>query len=159
MNRRNLIIYSSGLPAAFRFSKWTTPIVGSIVLPAHAQTSCAAIVSSLFSISNQQSFNFEVSNSCPTAIAGSASTSADLIIELDNPALMGTVRAADIIMNYSQTVSRQEFLSDTQSNNVPFMIELDNYENSVGALFSVSLELNYFQSTDLLEVSVSISPI
>ena len=159
MNRRNLIIFSSGLPGVLKITKWTAPIVSSIVLPAHAQTSCSVVVSALFSITSQQGFIFEASDNCPTAILDSSSTSPDLIIELDDPRLLGTVRAADITMNYSQTESRHEFLPDSQSNNVPFTIELDNYENSAGALFSVSLELNYFESTDVLEASVSLSPV
>jgi len=159
MNRRDLIIYSSALPTAIKLTKWTTPAISLITLPAHAQTSCLTITSALFRISDQQSFNFEVSDNCPIDIVGSSSASADLIIELDSPALLGTIRAAIITMNYNQTASRHEFLPDAQSNNVPFMIQLDNYESSAGALFSVSLELNYFQSTDLLEVSVLLSPI
>lgn len=158
MNRRKLIIYGTGMPAALRIAKWTAPIISAVALPAHAQTSCSATASSLFRVTNQQGFDFVVSESCATAVIGSTSSSADLIIELDTPTLMGTVRAANITMNYSQTTSRHAFLPDSQSGNVPFTIELDDYEVSTGAVISVSLELNYFEIIDTLEVTVLLIP-
>jgi hypothetical protein len=157
VNRRKLITYSLGTSAFIVLNKWHPPIVNSIVLPSHAQTSCSELTSPLFRISSIQRFNIEVSNSCPVQILSSSSNAADLVIELVNPALIGTVRAADITMNYSQNTRRHEFLPDSQSNNVPFTIELDNLEAS-DAQFTVNIELNYFQSTDVLEVTIEVGP-
>jgi len=155
MSRRNLLKRSIVIPSLASVAVWKTPILNAVILPSHAQTSCAAINSTLIQISDEQGFNFEISNNCITSIVSSSSDSADLFIELVATNIIGAVAAAEISMNYNQNSVPivHNFLPDSQTNNIPFIIGLDSFSQDVG----VSLELNYFSTTATLEVRVLIS--
>lgn len=160
MSRRKFIAYGVGVSAFLGISKWKTPIVNAVMLPAHAQTSasCSALKSPLFSVTTKQGLDFQLSNNCITSVSDSFSESADIIIEFKPTPIKGTVAAADFVMNYSGKTKFLSFLPDDQSKNQPFILPLDDYELSTGEKFSISLELNYSQSKGL-EVSVLINPI
>ena len=152
MKRRQALVKGFVIPALGGTAIWQTPLVSSVILPAHAQTSCASVASSLFRVTDQQGFEFSLRNNCIESISGTQSSSAELFIELGASQIKGTVAAAHITMNYSQNPipRNHSFLPDSQSNNVPFIISLDDFSSNT----MVRLELNYFESSGILEVRV-----